>query len=278
MPRTLVNLVLILNFSYVQDLNVGLVCTLLHKRSCPCAAAPTPEQAKTLNDYIVRYQQVLIDLVNSGRYYGRDDFTVVIQPFFSKTLLPRKKDNKPDLSYFSPDCFHFSGKGHQTAALSLWNNMIEPVGAKQTFWHVGEELKCPTDEHPYIFTHKNSAEALEEYKQRATMTPTTNPTSSGAHSSVPPSVSSTEKHKHRKHHKSDSDVFNKIHVAIYAAFFLLMMILLIVCITRRQQIRLFVHGLGRRHINGFTNPQYPDDDDAEAWNRSHPKSGLPINM
>ncbi|KAJ8313635.1 hypothetical protein KUTeg_008196 [Tegillarca granosa] len=29
-----------------------------------------------------------------------------------------------DLSYFSPDCFHFSAKGHFAAALSLWNNMI----------------------------------------------------------------------------------------------------------------------------------------------------------
>jgi len=27
----------------------------------------------------------------------------------------------------------------------------------------------------------------------------------------------------------------------------------------------------------FTNPQYPDDDDAEVWNRNHPKSGLSIN-
>ena len=29
-----------------------------------------------------------------------------------------------DLSYFSPDCFHFNKKGQAAAALSLWNNMV----------------------------------------------------------------------------------------------------------------------------------------------------------
>ena len=29
-----------------------------------------------------------------------------------------------DLSYFSPDCFHFNEKGHGAAAISLWNNMV----------------------------------------------------------------------------------------------------------------------------------------------------------
>lgn len=30
----------------------------------------------------------------------------------------------PDLSYFSPDCFHFSVKGHAATAQSVWNNMV----------------------------------------------------------------------------------------------------------------------------------------------------------
>lgn len=30
-----------------------------------------------------------------------------------------------DLSFFSPDCFHFSKKGQSAAGLSLWNNMVE---------------------------------------------------------------------------------------------------------------------------------------------------------
>ncbi len=82
----------------------------MHKRTCPCAAYPTSEQAKILDDYVDRYQNILIDLVNTSRYDGRDDFTVVIQPFFAKTQLAHKDDHTIDFSYFAPDCFHFSGK------------------------------------------------------------------------------------------------------------------------------------------------------------------------
>lgn len=32
--------------------------------------------------------------------------------------------DKPDLSYFAPDCFHLSAKGHRAAADALWNNMV----------------------------------------------------------------------------------------------------------------------------------------------------------
>ncbi len=69
------------------------------------------EQAKILNDYIRRYQHGLKNLTDSGRYEGRNDFTVVIQPFMAKTKLSYKDDNHTiDFSYFAPDCFHFSGK------------------------------------------------------------------------------------------------------------------------------------------------------------------------
>lgn len=114
MPRTLVNMVLVLDVRQVQQLNSGgFVCQVLHKRTCPCAAFPTDDQAKALNDYIPRYQQLITELVSSGRYDGRDDFTVVVQPFMSKTQLPYKSDHTIDFSYFAPDCFHFSGKNER---------------------------------------------------------------------------------------------------------------------------------------------------------------------
>jgi phospholipase B1 len=156
LPRTLVNLVLVLDIRGVKELKDGnIVCGLLHKLVCPCAAYPTEEQEKILNEWIPQYQQGLVDLVNSGRYDGRQDFTVVVQPFLTKTELPRK-DNKVDFSYFAPDCFHFSGKGHSVSALSLWNNMFERVGTKKTSWHRDEAFECPTPDHPYIYTSKNS--------------------------------------------------------------------------------------------------------------------------
>lgn len=39
------------------------------------------------------YQQGIRDLVNSGRYDTRDDFTVVSQPFFEDTAIPRLVSN-----------------------------------------------------------------------------------------------------------------------------------------------------------------------------------------
>ena len=110
LPRTLVNLVLVLDVRFVKELNSGgLVCQVLHKFLCPCAAFPSDDDARTLASWVPQYQQNLFDLVNSGRYYGREDFTVVVQPFLAQTELPRKDSGKVDFSYFAPDCFHFSG-------------------------------------------------------------------------------------------------------------------------------------------------------------------------
>ena len=156
LPRTLVNLVLVLDIRVVKDLKKGhLACGLLHKFLCDCAANPSEEDEKILAEWIPQYQQGLADLISSGRYDGRDDFTVVVQPFLAETVPPRKGD-KLDFSYFAPDCFHFSGKGHSVAALSLWNNMFESVSTKKRSWHQGEAFECPTADHPYIYTSKNS--------------------------------------------------------------------------------------------------------------------------
>lgn len=35
-----------------------------------------------------------------------------------------KDDGSPDYSFFSPDCFHFSTKGHEASAVELWRNMV----------------------------------------------------------------------------------------------------------------------------------------------------------
>jgi phospholipase B1 len=43
---------------------------------------------KELDDLVDAYQKGLQNLVDSGRYDTRDDFTVVDQPFFSQTQIP----------------------------------------------------------------------------------------------------------------------------------------------------------------------------------------------
>jgi len=166
-PRTFVNLVLVLDVRSVEALNAGgFVCRLFHQKTCPCAAFPTDADKRTLEEWIPLYQQNLIDLVNSGKYGQRDDFTVVIQPFMAHTKIPLKKDDEIDYSYFAPDCFHFSGKGHSRAALSLWNNMIEQVGHKRWEWDEGEKLECPTEDRPYFATSKNSAQRFERIPEK----------------------------------------------------------------------------------------------------------------
>uniref|UniRef100_A0AAQ5ZM89 Phospholipase B1, membrane-associated n=1 Tax=Amphiprion ocellaris TaxID=80972 RepID=A0AAQ5ZM89_AMPOC len=125
-------------------------CSRVAKHPLCCCAIPRVE--------LIYFCQVKTErLVYSGRYDGREDFAAVVQPYFRNTIVPLT-DGKPDDSYFSQDCFHFSERGHAEMAIHLWNNMLEPVGEKQSyniFTNARDRIKCPT-EHPYIFTRVNS--------------------------------------------------------------------------------------------------------------------------
>ena len=156
-PRGFVNLVEIQDVSALADLNQGLVCSIAHEILCPCVAYPddsAERRAMQLKSQL--YQNLTERLVASGRYDTRDDFTVVLQPFFKRTRPPKDAAGRPDLRYFAPDCFHFSALGHASAAEALWNNMIEPVGHKRTDWAVGEPLQCPVAGFPFLSTGVNS--------------------------------------------------------------------------------------------------------------------------
>uniref|UniRef100_A0A3P8TEW3 Uncharacterized protein n=1 Tax=Amphiprion percula TaxID=161767 RepID=A0A3P8TEW3_AMPPE len=123
----------------------------IHRFVCTCFLSPgedSPELAeiKRVNrDLQVSRQE---QLVYSGRYDGREDFAAVVQPYFRNTIVPLTADGKPDDSYFSQDCFHFSERGHAEMAIHLWNNMLEPVGEKQSyniFTNARDRIKCPTE-------------------------------------------------------------------------------------------------------------------------------------
>merc|ERR1711916_46863 len=101
---------------------------------------------------------------NKGKYEDRDDFTVVVQPFFEYTDIP-EVDGR---SWLAPDCFHFAEKAHDAAAVALWNNMIEPIGLKRTAWTPGEQFECPNKALPYFYTKQNSGPKLAELKAAAT--------------------------------------------------------------------------------------------------------------
>lgn len=154
-PRVFVNLVEVLDLSILPDLSKGLVCPLLHRYLCKNIASGNDNAGVKL--LIQEYNQKIFDLVSSGKYESRDDFTVVIQPFFRNTTYPKQSNGQPDWSFFAPDCFHFSAKGHAAAGEALWNNMMEPVGEKATQWSFeGQHVKCPTPDRPYFATYKNS--------------------------------------------------------------------------------------------------------------------------
>ncbi|CAF3446296.1 unnamed protein product [Rotaria socialis] len=157
------------------------------------------------HDYLYGNPHALLsDLINSERYEKRNDFAVVIQPFMTHNKLSYKHNNKIDFSYFAPACFHLSDKGHSLAAISLWNNLFEPVGGKTRTWHIGKPLKYHTKEYPYIFTSKNSAKALDELKSRTLMRTTDCATKIIRNTST--SDHNPTSHYHRKHKKVDSDL------------------------------------------------------------------------
>ncbi|KAK6186521.1 hypothetical protein SNE40_008546 [Patella caerulea] len=160
LPRTIVNVVEVLNANIVKKLNKGLICSVVHFFLCKCAAYPKNDVAEQELINMTRlYQTSLHDLAISGKFDTKDDFTVVDQPFFRNTYPPTKAGSDDlDLSYFVPDCFHLSSKGQSNTATALWNNMFQPVGQKTLNWELGNTITCPTEQNPHIYTNKNSGD------------------------------------------------------------------------------------------------------------------------
>ncbi|KAM6912234.1 phospholipase B1, membrane-associated [Xenentodon cancila] len=161
-PRMIVNVLEILEIEGLRRIKRdSLGCNVIQNYVCPCFLLPGDDslelaEVKRINR---EFQVETENLVYGGRYDAREDFTVVIQPFFKNTIVPLNADGRPDATYFSVDCFHFSEQGHADMAAALWNNMLEPVGEKQTynnFTNARNSIKCPSEEHPYIFTKVNS--------------------------------------------------------------------------------------------------------------------------
>jgi len=155
-PRMYVNLVTLFNIAQIAALgNNQFICKKAHECFCYCGLDTTLKSNIRMTTYNGLYRDYLWDLILSERYDTREDFTVVIQPFFEETTVP-VTDGEYDLSYFAPDCFHFSKKGHNTAGRALWNSLFEPFAAKSRLWDLGEKLVCPSEENPHIWTMKNS--------------------------------------------------------------------------------------------------------------------------
>ncbi|KFQ86329.1 Phospholipase B1, membrane-associated, partial [Phoenicopterus ruber ruber] len=162
LPRVFVNMVEILDISGLRQIAASSSeCALTTKYVCPCFINPEENSSELQEIKRVNrdFQAEALQLINSGRYEEREDFAVVMQPFLRNTLLPLDSNHKPDLSFFAADCFHFSARGYAEMAIALWNNMLQPVGEKQTynnFTHDRSKLKCPNPEKPFLSTLRNS--------------------------------------------------------------------------------------------------------------------------
>ncbi|XP_053192692.1 phospholipase B1, membrane-associated-like [Scomber japonicus] len=162
-PRALVNLVEPLHIIPLREMhvNASLKCpTWLVNILCPCVILPKPRSKalQLVEDLNRNYQHSLSEIVGSGQYDSRTDFTVVVQPFFREIVVPKLPDGRPDRAFFSADCFHLSQKAQTLMARSLWNNMLEPLGNKtyRQDFNNDMDLKCPTKTSPYIRTYHNS--------------------------------------------------------------------------------------------------------------------------
>ncbi|CAH0605460.1 unnamed protein product [Chrysodeixis includens] len=171
LPRTIVNLVPVLDVSVSIRVLRPMMCRLMHSLFCTCFHHQGGNELYDLVRMARLYQKAEVALVESGRYDTREDFTVLVQPFMRLFNAPLPPTRPLPLvihqSYITHDCFHFSQKGHALAANLLWNNLLEPVGNKSD--NVPPVLlrsfRCPTVQAPYLFTARNSRQYLRTGKQ-----------------------------------------------------------------------------------------------------------------
>nr|XP_006820487.1 PREDICTED: phospholipase B1, membrane-associated-like [Saccoglossus kowalevskii] len=152
MPRTFVNLAQTVVVTETNKFNTSY-CNQFSL--CTCAKQWHNDDWEDVLQLTWDYHTGLKTLISTGQYDTREDFTVVIQPFFEETYVPPDGEGGWDHRMFAPDCFHFNEYGHQACAMSLWNNMIEPVGAKRTAWRPGDILECPSEDFEYFYTYLN---------------------------------------------------------------------------------------------------------------------------
>ncbi|KAK3516533.1 hypothetical protein QTP70_021738 [Hemibagrus guttatus] len=162
-PRVLVNVLTVPEIEALRMVKKSsLGCSFFPRDVCPCLMTPADNSSELIELKLINqeYQTQMNQLISGERYDGRENFTVVLQPYLQNTTVPLDKDGNPDLSYFTLDCFHLSERAQAEMAISLWNNMLEPVGNKQTFnnfTYDRTKLRCPSETlRPFIYTKMNS--------------------------------------------------------------------------------------------------------------------------
>ncbi|TGZ38865.1 phospholipase B1, membrane-associated-like [Temnothorax longispinosus] len=158
LPRTFVALIPPPHLKTLVKTREGrpsLNCFITTDVECSCMFGLAFRRFRSMYYDIMRQWQKLDMEIATYPEFQRDDFTVVAQPILVNLKIPLASDGYTDMTYLSSDCFHVSQKTNALYANGLWNNLLEPVGAKSTKWS-NYEFRCPTPKRPYLTTMLNS--------------------------------------------------------------------------------------------------------------------------
>ncbi|XP_012862289.2 phospholipase B1, membrane-associated-like [Echinops telfairi] len=158
LPRAFINVVQVMELAGLHQGHGGKCAMPLAAQSnCTCLRGSweNASEMQMLKQLNWNFQSGVSKLAYQHRYLQREDFAIVVQPFFQNTLVPLNGGGGADLTFFSDDCFHFSERGHAELAIALWNNMVSDP--------------CGGAERPYFYTLRNSQLLPEEAKEPSTV-------------------------------------------------------------------------------------------------------------
>ncbi|XP_011688726.1 PREDICTED: phospholipase B1, membrane-associated isoform X2 [Wasmannia auropunctata] len=160
LPRTFVALIPPPNLKNLVDTRKGrqsFSCFLTTDFECSCLFGLSFRRFRPIYYEVMRRWQEQEMEIATYPEFQRDDFVVVAQPTLMNLSIPLASDGYTDMTFLSSDCFHISQKTNARYANSLWNNLLEPVGAKTETWDEPfRKFYCPTPERPYLATMLNS--------------------------------------------------------------------------------------------------------------------------
>ncbi|KAH0953115.1 hypothetical protein HN011_004510 [Eciton burchellii] len=132
-------------------------CYFTTNFECSCIFGKAFQESRRMYYEIMRRWQKLELEIAAFPEFQSDDFVVVAQPLMLDVKIPLTSNGFIDMTYLSNDCFHISQKANAWYANSLWDNLFQPVGAKETKMHLlFERFYCQTPERPYLATKLNS--------------------------------------------------------------------------------------------------------------------------
>lgn len=88
--NTLFKLVIQLTTRVIFTVPIMWCISLCTSSVCPCGVGRNLDQA-ALRTRARQYQQAVRDLISTGKYNTRSDFTVVVQPLFRSITVPRTR-------------------------------------------------------------------------------------------------------------------------------------------------------------------------------------------